>query len=603
MVLLHPIGPLFRMSFITTGRSAGRRHLPHRKRPTWLGMPILLLGLHLASTPAFPQALPQIIDPTGRSGSAPFPETQRIPRRPEATPDDVLPPVQAPPFEERTDKGPVLRVFVKNIDVAGSTVFSAAELDQLTAPYVNREVSTEDLEELRRALTLLYVNKGYANSGAVIPDQTVTNGVITIQIIEGILSDIRIEGNRWFQSSYLRKRLALAAGPPFNMHPLRDRMQILLQDQRLERLNAELKPGAKPGEALLDVTVQETTPIKAWLEFNNYQSPVVGAERGLAGIAHKNLTGHGDAAFFTYGRSRGVDPLIDTSYSLPLNAYDTSISFGYRRNDFQVVQVPFEPLDIGSKSEIFMLGLRQPIFRTLTDEVVLSVTGERLFNKTTLLGEPFDFVGGYQNGVAVVSALRFGQEWTRRTADSVIAVQSRFSLGLDVLGATMNSGQAADSRFFSWLGQAHWVQRFDSTGIELINLVNLQVANDRLFPLEQFAIGGRYSVRGYREYTLIRDNAVVYSLETRLPLLTSKTGYVILHLVPFIDVGHGWNAKEGASGPETLASIGVGLRWNIMNRANANIYWGHRLNDVPIPPPGGNLQDHGIHVQVVCNIF
>jgi hemolysin activation/secretion protein len=562
----------------------------------------LLLGPLLASTPAFPQALPHVIDPTGRAGEPPFLEKEK-PLRPEPPPEQILPPVQAPPLEERREKGPVLRVFVKKIDVVGSTVFSASELAKVTAPYENREVSTEDLEELRRALTLLYVNKGYANSGAVIPDQAVTEGVITIQIIEGVLGGIHIEGNRWFRSSYLKDRLALGAEPPLNMNPLRDRMQILLQDQRLERLNAELKPGAKPGEAVLDVNVQEANPIKAWTEFNNYQSPVVGAERGLGTIAHQNLTGHGDIAMLTYGQSNGVNPLIETSYTLPLNAYDTSFFFGYRRNDFSVVENPFAALDIASQSEIFTLSLRQPIYRTLTDEVALSITGERLFNKTTLLGEPFDFVSGYQNGVAVVSALRFGQEWTHRTADSVIALRSRFSLGIDVLGATVNSGPVADGQFFSWLGQANWVRRFESTGIELINLINLQIANDRLFPLEQFAVGGRYSVRGYREYTLIRDNAFVYSVETRLPLLTSKDGYDILQLAPFIDVGRAWTAKGPTPSPETLASIGVGLRWNIMNRANANIYWGQRLNHVPIPGPGGNLQDHGIHVQFVWNVF
>jgi hemolysin activation/secretion protein len=562
------------------------------------------IGILLAcvSTPAFPQALPHVIDPTGRAGEPPFIEKEK-PLKPELPPETILPPVQPPSLEPPPGKGPVLRVFVKQIDVVGSTVFSWIELKRVTMRYENREVSTEDLEELRRALTLLYVNRGYANSGAVIPDQAVTDGTVTVQIIEGVLKDIRIEGNRWFSSSYLKDRLALGAGPPFNMNPLRDRMQIILQDQRLERLNAELKPGDKPGEALLDVHVQEASPIKGWLEFNNYQSPIVGAERGLATLAHQNLTGHGDAASVTYGRSRGVDPLIESSYTLPLNAYDTSFSFAYRRNDFVVVENPFEVLDITSKSEIFTLGLRQPLLRTLTDEVAVSITGERLFNKTTLLGEPFDFVGGYQNGVAVVSAVRFGQEWTHRTADSVIAVRSRFSVGINALGATINSGPVADSQFFSWLGQANAVKRFDSTGIELISFVNLQLANDRLFPLEQFAVGGRYSVRGYREYTLIRDNAFVYSIETRLPLLKSKEGYDILQLAPFIDVGRAWAAKGETPSPETLASIGIGLRWNIFNRANANIYWGQQLNHVPAPPPGGNLQDHGIHIQFVWNVF
>src|SRR5256884_2587908 len=96
------------------------------------------------------------------------------------------------------------------------------------APYVNREVSSEDLEALRVALTRLYVDRGYVNSGAVLPDQTVTDGVITFAIVEGALSDVEIRGNRWFRDRYLRDRLRLAAGPPLNADALQQRLQLLL---------------------------------------------------------------------------------------------------------------------------------------------------------------------------------------------------------------------------------------------------------------------------------------------------------------------------------------------------------------------------------------
>lgn len=548
------------------------------------------------------QTLPPIIDPTGRSGE-PRPLERQEPLKPAPQPPQILPPVPPPSPADSLEKGPILRVFAKRILVAGSTVFSVRELAELTAPYQGREVSTEDLEELRRALTLLYINKGYPNSGVIIPDQAVTDGTITLQVIEGIVTEVHIEGRVWFRESYLKDRIELGTGAPFNLNPLRARLQLLLQDNRLERVNAELKPGAKLGEAVLGVTVKEASPWKAWVEFNNYQTPVVGAERGLATIAHQNVTGHGDVAMFTYGLSRGVNPIIDTSYLLPLNRYDTTIFFGYRRNDFLVVDKAFRPLDVQSQSEIFTITLRQPLYHTLADDVAVSLTGERLYNKTTLLGQDFDFVPGARNGTANVSALRFGQEWTHRTADSVFAVRSRLSVGVDVVGATVNSGAVADSQYLSWLGQAHWVKQFESTGIEVVNRMDLQVANDRMFPLEQFAVGGRFSVRGYRENTLIRDNAFLYSLEPRIPLWTSKEGYDLLQLAPFVDVGHAWNAKGPTPDPQTLASVGAGLRFNLFSHGFASVYWGHQLNHVSVPGATGNLQDHGVHVQVTINVL
>jgi hemolysin activation/secretion protein len=87
----------------------------------------------------------------------------------------------------------------------------------------------------------------------------------------------------------------------------------------------------------------------------------------------------------------------------------------------------------------------------------------------------------------------------------VLAFRSRFSVGMDLLDATNNrvTKDDPDAHFFAWLGQAQWVRRIDPMGIEFLSSLALQISNDSLFPLEQFAVGGRYSVRGYRENTLV----------------------------------------------------------------------------------------------------
>ena len=82
------------------------------------------------------------------------------------------------------------------------------------------------------------------------------------------------------------------------------RLQLLLEDSRIQRLNAELKPGLKPGEGILDVRVEERTPYRLITEYNNYQSPSVGENRGLVTLWHENLTGNGDVFFGQYGRSQ-----------------------------------------------------------------------------------------------------------------------------------------------------------------------------------------------------------------------------------------------------------------------------------------------------------
>ena len=106
----------------------------------------------------------------------------------------------------------------KQIKIVGNTVFTEEQLSQVTAPYINRRLTSEDMEALRVALTVFYVNQGYINSGAIIPDQEVIDGVLTIQVIEGRLSRIELEGNRLFRAEYLRDRIQPPAGVPLE-HP------------------------------------------------------------------------------------------------------------------------------------------------------------------------------------------------------------------------------------------------------------------------------------------------------------------------------------------------------------------------------------------------
>ena len=319
---------------------------------------------------------PPIIDPTGRSGEPPRPREEELePSR--VAPGIVLPPAPLPPKEKAGI--PPFRVFVREIRLTGSTVFSAEELAVVTAPYQNRELAAEDLEALRIALTLLYINRGYVNSGAVLPDQTITDGVVTFRIIEGELTRIELEGNRWFRSSYFEKRFTLSAGPPLNVNSLQQRLQLLLEDPRIQRINAELKPGLRAGEGILDVRVEDRTPYKLFLEYDNYQSASIGENRGLVTIEHQNLTGNGDIVTGQYGRSNGLDPLIDFKYSLPFTAYDTTLSCSTAKNSFGCHRGAFpENLEINSKSDIYTLTLRQPVYRTLNSEFALELVGERL---------------------------------------------------------------------------------------------------------------------------------------------------------------------------------------------------------------------------------
>ena len=542
------------------------------------------------------------VDPTGRSGEPPTLPQELKPAP--AQPSILLPPA---PLAPKGAPLPVLRVFVREIKIIGSTAFSTEELAKITGPYTNRELSSEDIEALRVALTLLYVNNGYVNSGAILPDQTVTSGIVTYQTIEGSLTGVEVTGNSWFRSSYFQKRFSLDAGPPLNVNALQQRLQLLLEDSRIQRLTAELKPGTRRGEGILDVRVEERTPYKLFFEYNNYQSPSVGENRGLITLEHRNLTGNGDLLSAQWGRSIGLDPLLNFRYSLPVTARDTTVAYQYRKNTLSVIEQPFQDLDINSKSDIYTLSVRHPVYRTLNNEITLELVGERLSNKTTLLGEKFSLEPGAQNGRTVVAALRPALEWVYKSPSQVIAARSRFSFGLDALDATVNHNGLPDGRFFAWLGQFQWVRRLGFLDSYLIFRSDFQLSDAPLLSLEQFSVGGRYSVRGYRENTLLRDQAILTSLETRIPVIRDTFWADYVELAQFVDFGRAWNKNRPTPDPREISSVGVGLRWALTLlrpvpiRPQFEVYWGHRLRNVP--NPRDSLQDNGVHMQFVLAIF
>lgn len=575
------------------------------QRPTYHGMAVLdCLALACLALGAQAQGLSGV-HPLGQSGLPPLPTLEEQAPKPPASP--ILPPLPPVPLEDRQRLSHQVRVFVQQIKVEGNTIFPVEKLAAITQRYVGRELTTEDLEALRLELTRLYIEAGYVNSGAVIPDQSVSAGVITYQIIEGQLTDMTISGTKWFRDSYIRQRLALGAGPPLNILALQERLQFLQQDERIVRLDAELRPGTQRGEGTLDVRVEEANPFKVELAFNNYQSPTVGAERGVITVTHQNVTGHGDPLSVTYGRSEGIDVQLDASYSLPLTVSDTTLGVRYRRNTFTVVQEQFQDLDVKSRSEAYSVTLRQPLFRTLRQELAIALSAERQDNATTLLGEPFSFSPGAQRGRAVVTALRLALEWTDRTPTQVFAARSRLSVGVDALNATINESDLPDSRFVAWLGQVQWARQLTDWGLQAIARLDLQLTTQPLLSLEQIALGGRATVRGYRENQVVRDNAVLTSFEARIPLVRNTPWADSLQLAPFLDYGHAWNTQIGTPAPRNLLSLGLGLRYAVTLatpvrlRPEFEIYWGIPLYHVKTE--GGNLQDTGVHFQLAVAAF
>jgi hemolysin activation/secretion protein len=561
----------------------------------------------------------------GPAAAQPFerPAQERPQLPPFAGPREARPqlaPPQLPEPDPSLAGGP--RVLARGFQIEGSTVFTEQELRPLVAPYLGREIASEDLVAVRDAITRLYQEHGYLNSGAVIPDQDLEDGVVRIRIVEGRLSAIEVSGARHFRTDRLRHRVALGASTPLDVARLEEALQLLQQDPRIERVNASLRPGEAPGEAILEVRVEEARPWRLELWADNYANPLFGGFQGEAHLGDENLLGFGDAVGSRFRVAEGIFR-VDGGYEFPVSARGTLLRVGAEYSDSKIVEDPFSELDIRTRYHSVHLGAEHPVYRTLQTSVRIGMLGDWRRAKTRicafedLLGgcDPFAFAGSGadKGGETTVSLLRFTQELVRRDRDQVIAARSMLSVGLPVLGATDRDVPASelavgglrqpDGSFVEWLAQLQWVRRFEPWGVQTIARLDAQLASDTLPSLERFPLGGHLSVRGYRENQIVRDQGVVASLEARLPLRPFDGRAGLFQLAPFVDFGFAKNRRNPTPDPETLTSVGIGLLWGL-GPVDAALYWGHQLTRLPPDvETSGDLQDAGVQFRVAVRVF
>lgn len=473
-------------------------------------------------------------------------------------------PLPTQPLENSNTISPELaQIEIKQVKVVGNTVFSETELATVTAPFIGKKATFSELWEIAQKITDLYVSQGYITSGALLPPQKIseTEGVVVIQIIEGKLEKIAIEGLNHLQKSYVSDRLWLAATPPVNIKRLEQALQLLQINPLFEQIRAELKQGSMPNLSVLEVNLTEAPTFSVGTQFDNYQSPSVGKNQGTVAIEHLNVVGFGDRLSAQYNLTEGLDKLL-LDYSVPINSHNGTLQLKYEKGRSEIIQDPFDRLEISGDYQRVALEWRQPLIQNLETEFALLVTVDWQENESFLLGQPFSFIPEIADGAYHISALRFGQEWINRSPDVVLAVRSQFNLGLEGFNATLNEREL-DAMFFSWQGQFQWIQKLSET-ILFSTQFTVQLTDDNLLPLEQFQIGGIYSVRGYAYNFREGDNGVSGSVELRVTILSEDWGQ--FELVPFFDWGTVWNNGDiPIPKPNTLASIGLGLHGQIEN--------------------------------------
>ncbi len=493
----------------------------------------------------------------------------------------------------------------REIKVIDSTVFSPDKLNRIVQPSVGKDLTQAEIQKIADAITQLYLNKGYINSRAI-PIAGLNNAdhTLVIQVIEGRVAEIQIQGLQRLQPEYICNRVKLGTHAPLNTAQLENQLKLLRVDPLFSNVEASLRPTGKSGQTNLIVRVSEANPFFSSFSVDNYSPPAVGSERVGVAVGDRNLTGRGDELTAAYYRTTtGGSDVLDFSYTVPVNAMNGTVQLRAAPNRNKITDPAFKNLGIRGSQEFYEINYRQPLVRSPRQEFALSLGFAYQEGQTFVYDRrPYGFgIGPDQNGVSRTSVIKFSQDYVRRDQQGAWSLRSQFNFGTGLFNATSNSGAIPDGQFFSWVAQAQRAQRLSNNQL-LVVLGELQLTPDSLLPSQQFVIGGGQSVRGYRQNVRFGDNGFRLSVEDRIIALRNESGASIIQVIPFVDLGSVWNKPDNPNKQPRqnfLGSGGLGLLWNEamgIDRLSFRLDYG--IPFINLKHRGNNVQDEGFYFSV-----
>lgn len=476
------------------------------------------------------------------------------PTLPTVSPVDVplLPQQEAAPES-------ALTVTLTAVRFEGAVSVPLDVLNAIAAPYIGREMPLAGLFQLAEEVTAEYRSRGYVLSRAIVGPQRLESGVVTIQILEGYIDTVKIEGDAGGYRRFLERYAApLTASRPTDGAVL-SRALLLARDLKGIDVRSVVTPSATmPAAADLSLVV-ERNPVEGYVALDNRGSRWLGPVQAYGSIAFNDALGHGERLSATVVAAPDNNELgfLALSYEQPIGGS------GLRFNAFgsyAETQPGDELAILGLEGESLTggFGLEYPIVRSREMNIIgrTVFTARNAESRNDLVDPIFDdkirtlaveFAGNYADSWGGLSSGRIG-----------------LTRGLSGLGATLD-GDADKSR-------ATGSAQFTRLNVELSRVqplaqnLNLQLAvagqmsSDSLLASEEFGLGGSSYGRAFDSSEITGDQGLAGKVEIfkTVPL----QGLASIEPYAFYETGfvRQVDPLPGETRRETIGSAGIGVR-------------------------------------------
>ena len=494
------------------------------------------------------------------------PQSQRVPVKP-----DSLKPV----FPAAMRK---VNFLLQRMIIKGSTIYGKRKFSRLFRKYLHRRITLEQIYIIAQQITNMYRNDGYILSKAVVPPQKIEDGAVQINVIEGYVDRVVVQGQVRGPRRLLNEyRKGILRSRPLKAKDL-ERYLLLVDDLPGVSVKSVLTPSKdKPGATNMTLILSNKA-YEGSLGLDNRGTKFNGPIQINAGLS-------GNALFKNYERI-GLQGVVtsDTDelqffsgfYEQPISSEGTKLFFSTSFSDSKPGSA-LKDFEVAGESKTFTLKITHPFIRSRAENLTGSLSYTHRNSSTDILGTldsedrlrivnlglSYDFVDEYR-GVNLVSF--------------------NLSKGFDIFDSTKTGSEnltreTGHSDFTKLSGQALRLQQLAPSWM-LLGAFSWQYSFEKLLASEEFGVGGAQFGRAYDSSEITGDQGMAFKLELQKAFQPKKKYLRGVQAYTFFDYGAVWNRIPISTGStvQDLNSLGLGIRFNVTDMISGYLEWDKPLN-------------------------
>jgi hemolysin activation/secretion protein len=480
------------------------------------------------------------------------------------------PPIRLPQLgqgEQRiASRGPQFEL--RQVIVTGAHAISAEAIAGVYRPYLGRRVPLAAVADIAVKIGDLYREAGFHLSRAIVPPQDIRNGCVHIEVIEGAISELVLQGHdverfgiRAYLDDVLQERPSRLSTLERKMMLINNLPGVRIEDSSIEEI------GRATGKFRLIVRLNTWRVFMA-LATDNLGSAAVGPWQSYATLALNSAFQPGDVLTGNYS----TVPTDPRELSFGRLAYDVPVGADGVRVGASAILSEVRPGDIRrlsddvTRTQSFELRGGFVPWESQLSTLTLSATfGFTDVSEGDMFGPIYN---DHIRTLALVADYRLqdalgGIDYLTLMAKQGLGIFGASHPGDDLLSRDGASGEFSAFGFWATRYQPladAWSLKFAAAG---------QFAAQPLLLSQQFYLGGASFGRAYDSAEVSGDNGLAGSLELRFQQSLNNPLFKSYELYSFLESGVVWNNGTALIDGLSLTSAGGGIRVNLANDLQA----------------------------------